>query len=202
MNKNNQHNHTQVFLDSFESGLKIQDARVIDSGCGDGFASNEFMKRGAKVVYIHDIKDTFNKEYTDPKIVKVAGNLDWMNHCTISWSHHVLEHVRNPVEYLYRLRCKLTPCGELWLGCPNTEHDAVFAEGHVNNFTIGNLVLCLRDAGYAVGEMSWLITAGQIRVRVPNRGIGELPPPIALKFKTNKHFSIHELPREWRWNEK
>ena len=196
-----QHNHTMAFLDSFESLKRIKDAVVMDSGCGDGFAAHIFTTLGAKLVLAYDPVLSYNPEY-EHQHIKWYDSLKYINRiCNICWSHHVIEHIDNPVEYLRQLKNHVASSGEVWLSCPNTEHDAAFSLGHIHNFTIGNLVACFGKAGYGIRGIKWLVTPGQLRVRVPVCGSDDWPDPFILKLKNSQHFNVHELPREWRWKQ-
>ena len=201
MNKQLQHNHTDVFLDSFDSGKLIQNAIVVDSGCGDGYASSQFINRGALKVLAHDVIPQISDYLKHPDISHVDKLYIIANQYDIVWSHHAIEHIDNPIEYLRGFSFLLKDSGWLWITCPNTANNPVYSDGHIHNFTIANLILCLNKAGFNVRDARWLINDGQLRVRVQCGGDGELPEPIYQYRKDNNHFNVNELPNKWRWNE-
>lgn len=173
----------------------------MDSGCGDGYASRAFVTHGAALVFAYDVMLDINDKYLHPRI-KLYDSLKVMHEiCDIVWTHHVIEHVDNPIEYLRQLRNRLNTDGELWLACPNTANNSVFAKGHIHNFTVANIVLCLQKAGYCVEDMSWLINDGQLRIRVPKVGVSPhlLPKPFEKLLKRDQHFNVDKLPKEWNW---
>lgn len=197
-----QHNHTEVFFKSFDAKAKITNAIVLDSGCGDGFASKVFADCGASLVFAHDITILRDGEYDHPNIVWFDSLTDVYRQCDIVWSHHVIEHTENPIEYLRQLQQRLSNHGELWLTCPNTASNAVFAQGHLSNFTIANLVLCLQAAMFDVENICWLINDGQLRVRIRKTAIQTpLPEPFVKLINLDAHFGLNKLHKKWRWNE-
>ena len=190
-----QHAHTDHFLKSFCSATKIQQSVILDHGCGDGYATTRFIQCGAIHVDSTDLQITPNV----PNFLK--PHQIYPEVYDLVWSHHVIEHQENPVKYLRDLYgCLKWAVGELWLGCPNTEGKAVFAEGHLCNFNLGNLVQCLKLAGFTTQSMSWLVSAGQLRIRVPKIKIRpEYPASFIKAFHRNIHFSISQQPAIWRW---
>ena len=198
-----QHSHTGVFFKSFDARAKCNGAIVMDSGCGDGYASRAFITYGAALVLAYDPVDYKDEKYTHPRI-KWRNSLELIpNDCDIIWSHHVIEHTENPIDYLWNLREYLFDHVELWLTCPNTANNSVFAKGHLSNFTIANLVLCLQKADYCVENIRWMVCKGQIRVRIPKTGMipNILPKPFNDLLAKNEHFNVNDLPTKWRWNE-
>jgi len=191
-----QHNLTNEFLKSMVT-KKIINARILDSGCGDGYASQRFIELGAMSVVAHDpfatLPGSTDKIHYKKSYIPLTDDFD------IIWSHHVIEHVDNPVDYLQRLGSQLKPNGELWLGCPNSATSAVFADGHIHNFTIANLVLCLQKAGLHVETMSWFITGGQLRIRIYKGFSPTLPRVMRQLIIRNKHFAVSTLPTKLNW---
>lgn len=194
-----QHNATKAFFTSFQAKRKCKNAFVLDSGCGDGYASRAFITHGASRVFAYDPGLAYNPKYDHPDIIWMR-DIPRGNFFDIVWSHHVIEHIENPVEYLRELRILMRHEGELWLTCPNTANCAVYAAGHLHNFTITNILLCLQAAGYPVNDLRWYLTKGQLRVRVKAYGIpGILPDPFEKALSKDIHFSVNKLPQIWRW---
>ena len=204
MNNQIQHVKTLEFLDSFDSKSQLELGTVVDSGCGDGFASNEFVKRGARWVLAYDPQiDKYNDKYFlyyPERILRQDTAPFSPVAADIVWSHHVIEHQENPIEYLMILGSMLKDTGELWLSCPNTANIAVFAYGHLQHFTIGNLILCLQRAKYATYSIKWWVAKGQLRIRIPLLGDGSLPEPFVYELKHHgQHFDLTNLPEKWNW---
>jgi len=198
MNTEVQHLKTLEFLNSFDADSQIKDNFIIDSGCGDGFATKEFIKRGAGFVESYDPNNSkYDREY-QYRILWEDKCMSY-NNAHIVWSHHVIEHVENPINYLKITRTMLLPEGELWLACPNTTNNSVWAFGHLSNFTLGNLIRCLQLANYATYGIKWWVTEGQIRIRIQREGSNCLPEPIALLAEKDKHFDLNNLPKRWDW---
>ena len=196
-----QHHCTDVFMNSFKSDDKIKDKVILDSGCGDGYASKQFAKRGAAHVNSYDPSAPIVLDYVDERI-STFNSIEWIGtFCDIAWTHHVIEHVHSPETYLTTLRNRMRDDGELWLTCPNTATHSTFSYGHVHNFTIANMVLTLQKACFGVEDIKWMLTAGQLRVRVPRIGGLELPKPFKRLLERNQHFPVGALPQTWRWNE-
>ena len=201
MNRSIQHNQTDTFLNSFNAKRTIKGANILDSGCGDAYASVRFIGMGANHVTAYDPYD-FKCECYDVKLTNLTFKSvlkPLTNVFDIIWSHHVIEHIPNPIEYLQSLKSQLRETGELWLGCPNTAKTCVFAAGHLHNFTIANLVLCLQEAEFPVRDMSWLVHKGQLRIRVSKNGDARLPQPFIDAILRNTHFDVGILPQSWRW---
>ena len=195
-----QHHCTRQFFISFDSGNHCKGAKVLDSGCGDGFASKTFLIHKAHSIYAYDPDLKTDGLHQDDKI-RYAKQLPVTSDTfDIFWSHHVIEHVNDPVAYLHSFRKYSRLKSELWLGCPNTMDLSVFSLGHIHNFTIANLVLVLQRANLGVRDMRWYLTPGQIRVRVPIHGGTDLPDPFLQQQRRNKHFRVKDLPQNWRWN--
>ncbi len=76
--------------------------------------------------------------------------------------HHVLEHVRDPVGFLARLREWLTDTGVLYVAVPDIDQDArrkapehLFHYGHIYNFNPWTLEACAGRAGFARSSPSY-----------------------------------------------
>lgn len=189
---------TDVFLKSFKSTQLIHNAKILDSGCGDGYASKRFVELGAEQV---DAVDPFTLRFVpSPKVKFHRYPIIVDKTYDIVWSHHVIEHVHDPVKYLSELWFQLKDTGQLWLGCPNTLNTTVYAASHLHNFTLGNLLSCLQLAKFGTEEIKWSMPKGQLRIRVPKKGNSTLPEIILKRIETNIHFDLNTLPITWNWN--
>ena len=195
-----QHNCTGFFFRSFDAKKKVKGSVVLDSGCGDGYASRAFITHRARRVIAYDPNLAINPEYDHPDIIWSRG-LPPFGGFDVAWSHHVIEHIDNPVRYLQSLHKCLNLTGELWLTCPNTAENSVFALGHIHNFTICNMIQCLGRAGFPTQDIRWHLTSGQLRIRIPKIGDipAVLPPPFLECLESDKHFQVRQLPQVWRW---
>jgi len=194
---NIQHSHTDEFLKFPGATSKIRGASILDSGCGDGFASKRFVELGAKYVLAHDPYALLPDSTTHIHYVK--SYIPTSEMFDIAWTHHVIEHVPNPIEYLARIGLQLKKTGELWLGCPNTAKNSVYASGHLHNFTIANLVLCLQRADFDVFNISWLINPGQLRIKIKKGNSPQLPRVMEKLLARDKHFDVNKLPIKLNW---
>ena len=195
---NTQHRLTDEFLNSFDSADRIHKAIILDSGCGDCYASNLLATYGAELVIAHD-PYIAPPTILRPSVKHIKYMTPLCDTYNIIWSHHVIEHVDSPVYYLTELRDQLKESGELWLGCPNTANNHVFSDGHIHNFTLGNLMLCLQRAMFDTKSMKWWTTDGQLRVRIRKRGECSWPLEFHTAFASNKHFDITKLPTKKEW---
>jgi len=161
-----QHNKALEFLNSFKADELIKDKRVLDMGCGDGFASVEFIKRGAKRVDAVDIA-------SEPTLISddiifhrsIPGNT-----FDIIWHHHMLEHVEDCIGMLKILRQHLHIDGWMWMTVPNMARCDVYSPGHIHNFQAPQLVEILRICGFGTSHIKIWVKGGQLRVRVPCNG--------------------------------
>ena len=132
--------------------------RFLDFGCAAGFLLREGQRRfGATVVGV-ELSDPF-REYCRQEGFSVYRTIDDLVEAgeekfdciTIS---HVLEHLRDPVELLVRLRLDLLrPAGLLALEVPNLYAHNSFEAGHPICFNEKTLRLALAKAGFAVEQL-------------------------------------------------
>jgi SAM-dependent methyltransferase len=193
-----QHNSTSEFLD--ESG-SVEGKTILDVGCGDGFASTEFMRRGALRVVANDL---FVKtpDPLDRSDIKYAFGPDRssLGRFDIVWNHHVLEHQERPIDFLRDLRLSIKPEGQLWLTVPNMEQNSNLSPEHLMAYNMPLLIEHLRLAGFNVKDGSYWQQRGHLRVKV---GIddgqrSEYPEPMALELEKTGRCK-HSTVRLWNW---
>jgi SAM-dependent methyltransferase len=207
MNFEIQHNHTIGFLDSFVSGPCIKDAKVLDVGCGDGFAAVQFLERGAMMADAFDPDpDCGLDESGYPPGLRETGVIfskNWFDLGTaydIVWCHHVAEHVEEPIAFLRKLGGLLAPGGWLWLTVPNMAGLDVYSPGHINSYIAPQLIQVLQIVGFAVGDAKVMAQRGQLRVRVTREGNHLLPPPMRTSLEATGRCQTAPLAG-YRWRD-
>lgn len=150
-------------------------SRVLDVGCATGRTSAAFRQRGCRVVGIERDPEAASeaREYCEEVLVADVEELD-LHRCFGSGSFDVivfgdvLEHLRDPVETLRRIRALLSPEGCVVASIPNVAHGAVrlallqgrfdyqplglLDETHLRFFTRDSLEQMFRHAGYLLIE--------------------------------------------------
>lgn len=193
-----QHAHTDFYLTSFDSKAKIKNARILDYGCGDGYAGTAMLSMGAKWVDFYDPfanKDQFIGDKS--KIIRNLGK-DHL-HYDIVWCHHVIEHVDNPSATLADMRQRLSPGGQLWLACPSMLDHSIYSPGHVNNFVVPNLLECAQRSGWNIFDAKWWWIANQLRVRLKNTKEDGWPAPCFAMLSEGGRIDPEKLPNPWLW---
>lgn len=217
-----QHRVTDTFMESFNLRNLVEGARVLDHGCGDGYAAAKMLAAGAKEAQAIDIApkaeilEVVNDPYKAPD--GDAPSLCLRNGIAFSrnlvslplydagydviWSHHVIEHVEAPVDFLRELWGLLKPGGTLLLGCPNMQDHNVFSPGHIHNFTIPTMIAQMQLAGFAVQDCSFWYQRGQLRMRVA-KGDGrdrmQWPAPCRDMLHKTGRIDSDKLPARWNW---
>jgi 2-polyprenyl-3-methyl-5-hydroxy-6-metoxy-1,4-benzoquinol methylase len=206
MNKTPQNIHTDIYLESFNSASTIAGSVILDIGCGDGYASKQFINNGANSVYS---LDPFTKLLENNRPIWLSDTTsffskDWKDIDTLNlqfdivWHHHVIEHIEDCFTFLRKTYSLLTDSGQMWMACPNMSQHSIFSPGHIHNFQAAQLVEVLKRCGYAVGDISIWVLKGQIRVRVPKLGNTNYPEPMRISLeKTGRCPS--ELLNNWNW---
>jgi 2-polyprenyl-3-methyl-5-hydroxy-6-metoxy-1,4-benzoquinol methylase len=206
MTKTVQNNHTDVYLNSFDSKNKIAGSVVLDAGCGDGYASKCFIDAGAQAVYSVDpytpMLDNGRPIWLSEESSFFTRNwqdIDNLNlKFDIVWHHHVIEHVEDVFSFLRKLHGLLTDDGEMWLACPNMAQHSIFSPGHIHNFQSAQLIEVLRLCGFAVANSSIWVKEGQLRIRVPKTGDTAYPTPMKDSI-TQTGRCPSELLTYWNW---
>jgi 2-polyprenyl-3-methyl-5-hydroxy-6-metoxy-1,4-benzoquinol methylase len=192
------HNHTKLFLKSFNSLSQISNSKVLDMGCGDGFASSQFLLHGAATVHAYDPFKLAPELCSDLNIPYYSQITQLDSDYDIVWMHHVLEHVPDYLALLQDIRSRLKDTGWLWMAVPNMANHTVFSPGHINNFMAPQLVEILRLAEFGIKDMSIWAHQGQLRIRVPKLGMLQYPQPMLRSIKDTGRCPS-ELLNKWNW---
>jgi 2-polyprenyl-3-methyl-5-hydroxy-6-metoxy-1,4-benzoquinol methylase len=206
MIKTAQNNHTDLYLESFNSKDKIFGSTILDIGCGDGYASKKFIDNGALSVYsidpstslVENGRPTWIKD-TNSFFTRNWKDIDSLNlKFDIIWHHHVIEHIEDYFTFLRKLYNILDDTGTMWMACPNMAQHSIFSPGHIHNFQAAQLVEVLKRCDYAVGEMSIWVVGGQLIVRVPKLGSKDYPTPMLKSLKETGRCPS-DLLNNWNW---
>lgn len=206
-----QHAHTDLYFSSFESGKQIEGKKVLDIGCGDGHASNQFLTKGAVLVHALDpstesATDDAGRPVTLDERARFFRNWHEVFANTprggydIIWHHHVIEHVEDCFGFLREINDILADDGWMWMACPNMAQHSVFSPGHIHNFQAAQLIEVLRRTGFAVREARVWVQFGQLRCRVPKSGSAEYPEPMLKSLLETKRCPSDVL-NDWRWKD-
>ena len=198
-----QHSHTDLFFNSFDSDPLIKGKKILDVGCGDGYAALQFHNRGAALVHAMDPylegKPVFLEEAPEIKFFDYfPRGFDGATNYDIIWHHHVIEHVENCFEFLRIIRSMLTDDGWMWMACPNMAQHAIYSPDHVHNFQAAQLMEVLRRCHFAVGQAKIWVVNGQLRVRVPANGNHDYPEPMEVSLRETGRCPS-ELLNNWNW---
>lgn len=137
--------------------MPVKGKKVIDAGCGDGWASLLLKERGANVTAF----DKLGRDH--PKLVEImkanihyTPTLGGVENYDLIWCHHVLEHIPSPIDFLRNLQRS----GEqLWLVVPKATLKG-YAKDHINNYTMPSLIEHLRMGGWDVARGSYTTQPG------------------------------------------
>jgi 2-polyprenyl-3-methyl-5-hydroxy-6-metoxy-1,4-benzoquinol methylase len=159
-------------------------AAVLDVGCGYGSMLRPFARAGCRT---HGVEPSPHRARTARLLgAKVAQiPVEELTHETFNTTfdlvltHHVLEHVVDPAEYLRRVSEVMSRGGWLYVAVPNAANDFflqhAFYALHVHLFSRASLEHTLRVAGFAPERVS---ADHQLRIlaRLVNKsGVGDVP---------------------------
>jgi len=124
---------------------------IVDFGCGFGCHVAEFSNAGREatgvdVVFTPDaLTEAEAMGYT---LVKGSWEQLPDEHYDVGFSHHCLEHARDPISWLHEWGKKIKPGGKLFLAVPAYVEDMVLA-GHISiGFNPSQLAYMLAVAGW------------------------------------------------------
>lgn len=133
--------------------------RVVDIGSGPGHQSMVLKTLGADVTCV---------DYRKP----IYDGLSWLSPDDLSelrdmdaiWSHHCLEHIRDPIGALVSWRRVLKPKGALFLTVP--QFDVSMSSGHINSYNLPLLMYHLAIAGYNCSQNCFIKQHSHLRAMV------------------------------------
>ena len=145
---------------------------VLDIGTNDGMVSYVFDALGKEAVGLEPAPPWQN--HPDYPCREVDIDVDYMSVQFIKkfdaiWCSHVLEHVRNPGNFLDKIFDDLKDGGVLALTVPymdSSMNPHVFANGHCNKFNQWTLLYQLICAGFDCRQASVATYSGQLSVIV------------------------------------
>jgi SAM-dependent methyltransferase len=133
---------------------------VADIGAGPGHQSFLFQRLGLEVAAI----DFRAPEYSGVRHVKPNEISAESAKYDLLWSHHCLEHIRDPIGALIEWGSLLKPGGYFCLTVP--EVSMAMSSGHINSYSIPLLMYHLAIAGFNVREKSFSKQRSHLRAYV------------------------------------
>lgn len=121
---------------------------VLDIGCGEGFATEEFIKNNktVKSIDVNTEASGINADYLD---------YDCGMEFDCIWCCHVLEHVKEVTPFLKKIHGDLKQDGILCITVPPLCHNII--DGHLSLWNMGTLLYNLVTVGFncknAIGKM-------------------------------------------------
>lgn len=118
---------------------------VLDIGAGPGYQTQWFQEHG-KQATAFDLSPPIEDV---PFVTGDAHELPFENESFDAvWTHHVFEHVRDPLGVLLETNRVLKPNGYLFFTVPDT--DGVVSSGHINRYDMTLVVYHLAMCGFDV----------------------------------------------------
>jgi 2-polyprenyl-3-methyl-5-hydroxy-6-metoxy-1,4-benzoquinol methylase len=177
------------------------DVRVLDVGCSSGYLAEPLSRRGCTVVGI-ELDPTAAQEAERWCERVVVGDLETMElplepgSFDVAVCGDIVEHLRDPVAALARLRPLLEPGGKLVVSTPNVANWAIrlsllagrwqytergiLDRTHTHLFTRSTLVAAIERAGYEVTKVDWSVPVpgNSDRLDAVGRTVGALRPTL------------------------
>lgn len=183
--------------------------RVLDLGSGYGLQSQWFAQQGFDVVSVDPVAPSVEV----PKYVQ-GDALDALcdfGECSFDfvWTHHVLEHVYDPITALDYVRYLLRPNG--WLVCVVPDIDRVISTEHIHNYSIPLLMYHLAATGFDCSRAFWRQRRSHCDMIAPlaNDGhgfelsltrlaeLGRFPDAVAQAIRKTGRYDPTHTPDNW-----
>lgn len=157
---------------------------VLDIGSGAGSQSHAFKEAGKKVTAVDMGKSVYfnrrNRNYDGVELItdnfnewKPSDLSQWYD---VVWCSHILEHQRNPGEFLERCKRRVGPDGLLVVTVPPLKHSIV--GGHVTLWNAGLLLYHLVLAGFNCSDAAVKTYGYNITVIVRRHLSGGIPESV------------------------
>ena len=145
---------SQYALDKFLEVCRASGAtgHCLDLGCGNGIYYRQLVQSGVfdKVTGM-DLDPASKDRIGDDFISANFVTYEFDQPLDAIWCAHVLEHLRNPGEFIDKIRASLRPGGVLCLSVPPFRQRITV--GHVTQWTPGLLLLNLAKAGFDCSDI-------------------------------------------------
>ena len=133
-----------TFALEFLNALPIKRGTVLDIGAGPGFQTQWFIEHGFDAVAVDVVKPRVDVPFLLADVGNVAIALD--RPVDAVWSHHMLEHVENPLRVLREFHRIIKPDGWLFLTVP--QFNDTISSGHIVSYTMPLLIYHLALVGF------------------------------------------------------
>jgi len=198
----------------FDRLLELPFHSVVDFGCGYGFQVRDFAKAGKSAEGVDRIIHPFARAEAEQNGY-ILWEKSWDELAPASygagWSHHCLEHCRDPVGTLHTWGQIIQPGGLLCVMVPIHRTDAL--AGHIaTGWNISQLMYLLAVAGWDCRDGEFLVadeTIGgivrrpeQMIMADPWQGLGPILPllPFTCDPATTRGFEYKTTNVNWRGN--
>jgi len=161
---------------ALDYALALKPRTVLDVGSGGGYHAQEFRKNGSKVTCIDFGTSIYaqNAENEGLEIIYADFNsYESPTRYDLVWASHILEHQRNPGQFIEKLVEQCAPDGYVCITVPDPHRN--LWGGHLSLWTPGllayNVVMCgvdASDARFIRGSNEFSIIFQAKRVPVPN----------------------------------
>lgn len=181
--------------------------RVVDVGSGPGHQAKVLSQLGCSVTCVDYKQPMYPElEWKQPGQVAELSNFDAV------WSHHCLEHIRDPIGALVGWRALLRPGGMLFLTVPQI--NLTMSSGHLNSYNLPLLMYHLAIAGFNCGSNRFVKQGSHLRAAVerseaydPTAGLetsllvlakyGLFSPSVARQVEQTGRFSSDTIVLRW-----
>ncbi|MEH6547663.1 MAG: methyltransferase domain-containing protein [Sneathiella sp.] len=197
------------FLSALEyiDKINLKNVKTLaDVGAGPGHQAYIFSKREIDVTCIDYVRPRYDLPWLHPE--NTSGKI-----FDAIWSHHCLEHIRDPIGALLEWSKLLPVSGRLFLTCPQIGLN--MSTGHVSSFNIPHLIYLLALSGYDCSEKQFTISRSHLRANVRksafydpvNEGVitdlrelakrGSFGPSITRAIEERGRFSAKDIHLDW-----
>ncbi len=161
----------QAGMPLIDKAMEHEWNHIVDFGCGYGLHVGEFSRRGRQATGI-DISFT-DEALADANVGGYALEKgDWINYAhsfDAGFSHHCLEHLRDPVQGLHEWGWALKPGSKMFIAVPNGSKGQICA-GHLTpGWSVAHLLYNCAVAGFNCRDAEVRIINGSTMV-VVSRG--------------------------------